>query len=145
MKLYPSAGFRYSTIIAAVFAAASAFGGRNLEAFENAGFENVSKFHGEKDGVEIAGGLGYSTSGGLRLFPARGKKGKLRYDFKTDFKPEAGRRYKFGFSYKPHGNVFAHCFWESYANNRHLQGCWNVTEEELNEGWKRKWVTFVPK
>ncbi len=130
---------------AAAFAAIAAHAGRSLEAFENAGFEDVSKFHAEKDGVEVANGLGYSTSGGLRLFPARGKKGKKRYDFKTDFKPQAGHRYKFGFSYKPHGNVFAHCFWESYANSRHLQGCWNVTEEDLNEGWKRKWVTFVPK
>ncbi len=132
----------------AAFAAAAvltAQAGRSIEAFENAGFEDVSKFHAEKGGVEIANGLGYSTSGGLRLFPARAKNGKLRYDFKTNFKPKAGRRYKFGFSYKPHGKVFAHCFWESYAKGKHVQGCWNVTEKELNEGWKRKWVTFVPK
>ncbi|MBR2982793.1 MAG: hypothetical protein IKC80_06135 [Kiritimatiellae bacterium] len=130
---------------AAVAVAWSAQAGRSIEAFENAGFEDVSKFHGEKNGVEIAGGLGYSTSGGLRLFPCRAKNGKIRYDFKTDFKPVAGKRYKFGFSYRPHGKVFAHCFWESYGNGTHLQGCWNVTEEELTEGWKRKWVTFVPK
>ena len=121
------------------------YAGRSIEAFKNAGFEDVSKFHVEKDGVEIANGLGYSTSGGLRLFPAKGKNGKKRYDFKTDFKPLAGKRYKFGFSYRPHGKVFAHCFWESYAGGKHLQGCWNVTEEDLAEGWKRKWVTFVPK
>ena len=123
----------------------SAHAGKSIDAFKNAGFEDVSKFHAEKDGVEIANGLGYSTSGGLRLFPAKAKNGKLRYDFKTDFKPEAGKRYKFGFSYRPHGKMFAHCFWESYASSKHLQGCWNVTEEELAEGWKRKWVTFVPK
>ena len=126
-------------------AALPAFAGRSIEAFSNAGFEDVSKFHEEKNGEEIASGLGYSTSGGLRLFPARGKDGKKRYDFKTAFRPEAGRRYRFGFSYRPHGKVFAHCFWESYAKGKHLQGCWNVTEEDLAEGWKRKWVTFVPK
>ena len=129
----------------AAFAAFAAHAGRSIEAFENAGFEEVSKFHAEKDGVEVADGLGYSTSGGMRIFPARGKNGKMRYNFKTDFKPEAGRRYKFGFSYKPHGNVFPHCFWESTAKGKHLQGCWNVTEEVLSDGWKRKWVTFVPK
>ena len=110
--------------VAALFVAATtpAFAGRNMEAFENPGFEDRSKFHEESAGVEIADGLGYSTSGGLRLFPARGKNGKLRYDFKTSFRPVAGRRYRFGFSYKPHGNVFAHCFWESYANGKHIQG-----------------------
>lgn len=133
--------------VAALFVAATtpAFAGRNMEAFENPGFEDRSKFHEESAGVEIADGLGYSTSGGLRLFPARGKNGKLRYDFKTSFRPVAGHRYRFGFSYKPHGNVFAHCFWESYANGKHIQGCWNVTEEELADGWKRKWVSVVPK
>ncbi len=132
-------------LTAAVGTTLPAYAGRSIEAFKNAGFEDVSKFHVEKDGVEIANGLGYSTSGGLRLFPAKGKNGKKRYDFKTDFKPLAGKRYKFGFSYRPHGKVFAHCFWESYAGGKHLQGCWNVTEEDLAEGWKRKWVTFVPK
>ena len=132
-------------LTAALGTVLSAHAGKSIDAFKNAGFEDVSKFHAEKDGVEIANGLGYSTSGGLRLFPAKGKKGKKRYDFKTDFKPEAGKRYKFGFSYRPHGKVFAHCFWESYGNGKHIQGSWNVTEEDLAEGWKRKWVTFVPK
>ena len=123
----------------------TSFAGRSLPVFENAGFEDVSKFQPETKGVEIANGAGYSTSGGLRLYPARAKNGKMRYDFKTDFKPQAGKRYKFGFSYKPHGKVFAHCFWESYAKGKHVQGCWNVTEEKLAEGWKRKWVAVVPK
>ena len=138
---------RVPLAVAALLAAAMtpAFAGRNVEAFENPGFEDRAKFHEESAGVEIADGLGYSTSGGLRLFPARGKNGKLRYDFKTSFRPVAGHRYRFGFSYKPHGNVFAHCFWESYANGKHIQGCWNVTEEELADGWKRKWVSVVPK
>ena len=124
--------------------AADASAGRAIQAFENAGFEDRSKFHEETNGVQIADGLGYSTSGGLRLFPARGKDGKLRYDFRTTFIPQPGKRYKFGFSYKPHGKVFAHCFWESYAGGKHVKGCWNVTEEALAEGWKRKWVSFVP-
>ena len=52
--------------LAAAIAALAAHAGRSIEAFDNAGFEDVSKFHAEKDGVEIANGLGYSTSGGLR-------------------------------------------------------------------------------
>ena len=126
-------------------AALPAFAGRSIEAFDNAGFENVSKFHAESNGVELAGGLGYNTSGGMRLFPARAKDGKLRYNFKTSFQPQAGKRYRFGFSYRLHGKVFAHCFWESYADSRHVQGCWNVSEEDLADGWKRKWVAFSPK
>lgn len=133
------------TAAAALAVVAPASAGRSIEAFDNAGFEDRAKFQEETDGVQIAEGLGYSTSGGLRLFPARGKDGKLRYDFKTSFRPEAGRRYKFGFSYKKHGNVFAHCFWESYANGKHVQGCWNVVEEDLADGWRRKWVSVVPK
>jgi hypothetical protein len=131
----------------AVFATAftaSAAGG-SIDAFQNAGFEEVSKFHAESNGVEIAGGLGYNTSGGLRLFPARGKNGKLKYLFKTTFKPQVGKRYRFGFSYKLTGKVFAHCYWESYQGSRYIQGCWNVSEEDLAGGWKRKWVTIVPK
>ena len=100
--------FRVAIACTAVFAALAAFGGRAIQAFENAGFEDRSKFHEETNGVQIAEGLGYSTSGGLRLFPARGKDGKLRYDFKSSFAPKPGKRYRFGFSYKPHGKVFAH-------------------------------------
>ena len=37
---------------AAVAVAWSAQAGRSIEAFKNAGFEDVSKFHGEKNGVE---------------------------------------------------------------------------------------------
>ena len=125
--------------------AAAALGGRDVNAFDNPGFENGSKFQAEKDGVEIANGLGYSTSGGMRLFPALGNGGRIQYKFKTDFKPEAGKRYNFGFSYKLHGDVFAHCYWESYCKGKYVQGCWNVTEKELADGWMRKWVSFVPK
>ena len=123
----------------------SAFCGPNVNAFDNAGFEEHSKFQKETNGVEIAGGLGYNTSGGLRLFPARGKNGKLKYLFKTTFKPQVGKRYRFGFSYKLTGKVFAHCYWESYRGSSYIQGCWNVSEEDLAGGWKRKWVTIVPK
>jgi hypothetical protein len=129
----------------ALLAARPAFGGPDVKAFDNPGFETHSKFQKESGGVEIAGGVGYNTSGGLRLYPARGKNGKLKYHFETDFRPQAGKRYRFGFSYKLHGNVFAHCYWESYSGSRYVQGCWNVSEEELADGWKRKWVTVVPK
>ena len=95
----------------ALLAARPAFGGPDVKAFDNPGFENHSKFQKESGGVEIAGGVGYNTSGGLRLYPARGKNGKLKYHFETDFRPQAGKRYRFGFSYKLHGNVFAHCYW----------------------------------
>ena len=132
-------------MLAAAVTASAAFGGLDVGAFDNPGFENRALFHAETNGVEIANGLGYSMSGGLRLFPARGPNGRLRYDFKTDFRPVAGKRYRFGFSYKLHGRVFAHCFWEAYAGGKHLQGCWNVSEEDLADGWKRKWVSFSPK
>ena len=132
-------------LLATLFAATTAVAGRNVDAFDDAGFEKVSAFHGETNGVEIAGGIGYNTSGGLRLYPARGKNGKLKHVFKTSFRPRAGRRYRFGFSYKLHGDVFAHCFWESYRKGLHVQGCWNVSEEELADGWRRKWVAVVPK
>ena len=125
-------------------AALPALAGRSIEAFENAGFEESAKFHAESNGVEIAGGIGYNTSGGLRLYPARGKNGKLRHNFKTSFRPQAGKRYRFGFSYKLHGDSFAHCFWESYRNGSHVKGNWNVSEEDLADGWKRKWVTVAP-
>lgn len=131
--------------VAAIATVRPAHGGPDVKAFDNAGFEDRSKFQKETGGVEIAGGVGYNTSGGLRLYPARGKNGKLKYHFETDFRPQAGKRYRFGFSYKLHGNVFAHCYWESYSGSRHVQGCWNVSEEELADGWKRKWVTVVPK
>ena len=132
-------------MMAAVFAASGVKAGPSVNAFDNAGFEDHSKFQKETNGVEIAGGLGYNTSGGMRLYPARGKGGKLKYFFETTFKPRAGKRYRFGFSYKLHGNVFAHCYWESYGGGKYIQGCWNVSEEDLSNGWKRKWVTVVPK
>ena len=119
--------------------------GLNVNAFENPGFEDRSKFHEETNGVQVAGGLGYSTSGGLRLYPARDKAGKLQHAFGTSFRPKAGTRYRFGFSYKPHGRLFAHCYWESYRGGRYVDGNWNVSEEPLADGWRRKWVTFVPK
>jgi hypothetical protein len=106
--------------MAVVFGFGTAFCGPSVNAFDNAGFEEHSKFQKETNGVEIAGGLGYNTSGGLRLYPARGKNGKLKYHFKTEFKPRAGKRYRFGFSYKLHGNVFAHCYWESYSDSRYV-------------------------
>ena len=62
---------RFFAVALAAFAGAThSFAGRSLPVFENAGFEEVSKFHAEKDGVEVADGLGYSTSGGMRIFPA---------------------------------------------------------------------------
>ena len=137
--------FRCASIALAVGLAGPVCAGLDVGAFDNAGFEKYSKFQKETDGVEIAGGLGYNTSGGMRLFPARGKNGKLSYRFETSFMPEVGKRYRFGFSYRPHGKLFAHCYWESYGKSGYVQGNWNVSEEDLADGWKRKWVAVVPK
>lgn len=119
--------------------------GVNLNAFENPGFEDRTRFHDETNGVQVANGIGYSTSGGMRLYPARRKDGKLQYAFRTDVRLRPGTRYRFGFSYKPHGRLFAHCFWEAYRDGKYVEGCWNVSEEHLADGWRRKCVSFVPK
>ena len=76
-------------LLATLFAATTAVAGRNVDAFDDAGFEKVSAFHGETNGVEIAGGIGYNTSGGLRLDPARGKNGKITKDMAMEAKGKA--------------------------------------------------------
>lgn len=129
----------------ALFVCGGAVAGVNLNAFENPGFEDPKRFHDETNGVQVAGGIGYSTSGGLRLYPTRAANGKLQYAFKTGVRLQPDTRYRFGFSYKPHGRLFAHCYWESYRGAAYVEGCWNVSEEPLADGWRRKWVTFVPK
>ena len=102
----------FAAFVVCAFILPRAASAQGVNAFDNPGFEEHSKFGAVKKGVAILPGAGYNTSGGMRIHPARKK---LTYHFPTSFKPEVGKRYIFSVSYLAHGDSFAHLAWESYT------------------------------
>ena len=74
---------------------------RDMAAFENPEFEDVSKYGTINENVEI-GRFGYNGNGGMRLRPLNKK---LAWGLPFNGKLEKGRRYIFSAYIRKHGKV----------------------------------------
>ena len=140
---------RKSSLILAVltclFASVAAFGAE-LDAFENADFENYAR-HGQLDKhTEAARGFGFNGNGGARM------SGFVRHLFVLPVKPtlklKKGERYVFSLDTRNNNSkeVLEQIALET--NNPETgkyEGYWGRKSIDIGGGWMREELAFVPK
>ena len=115
----------------------------DLNAFENATFEDVSKYGKVNDNVEI-GRFGFNGNGGMRERPFN-----KNLTWKLPFKGrlETGRRYVFGADVRPHGKINFQTACDIYSKKlrKCVGGAWGAKSTPLGDGWMHQEVDFVAK
>lgn len=135
---------------AATIAAADEFAGfrkvvvdeaRDMAAFENPEFEDVSKYGEISENAEI-GRFGYNGNGGMRLRPLDKK---LSWGLPFKGRLEKGRRYVFSADVRRHGEVSFQAACDVYyrADRKYAFGAWGPKTTHLDDGWVRQEVEFI--
>ena len=114
-----------------------------LDVFENANFDDVSKYGKVNENIEY-GPFGYNGNGGMRERPF-----KKHLVWKLPFKGhlEKGRRYVYSAYVRPHGKVEFQTACEAWLKSprKYAFGAFGPTKTPLDDGWQRQEVSFVPK
>ena len=113
----------------------------DLNAFENADFEDTTKYGKINDNAEI-GRFGYNGNGGLRLwrsgraFPFRGKLVK-------------GQRYVFSADVRPHGKLHFQTVIDAWFKSPRKYasgfGAWGPKSTPIGDGWLHQEADFIVK
>jgi len=116
-----------------------------LRAFDNAEFDDLTKFGRENANVEY-GKFGFNGNGGLRIRPlANGR----THRFQQRVALAKGKRYIFSADVHTHGKASAQIavdtFWKDSRKYASGYGAWGASSKPLADGWKTFWVTFVAK
>ena len=118
---------------------------RDLDAFENADFEDVSKYGKAGEHAEI-GRFGYNGNGGVRVRPCPNQTYGWRLPAKKTLKLKKGVRYVLSSNIKTHGLGCQTCADVFFVNPRkYAFGIWGPASEKMSDGWVRHTVEFVPK
>ena len=115
----------------------------DMNAFENADFEDVSKYGKVNDNIEI-GRFGFNGNGGMRERPFKTKLA-WRLSFKGRLEP--GRRYVFSTNVRPHGKISFQTACDIYNKKlrKYVGGAWGPKSTPLADGWRRQEVDFIAK
>ena len=118
----------------------------DMDAFENAGFEDTAKYGRVDEHVEI-GRFGYNGNGGARVWTRPNQ----TYCFVLKAKPalnlRKNRRYVLSAYIRTHGDMTCQTCADVFLKNprKYVFGAWGPAREQLNDGWVRHTVEFVPK
>lgn len=118
---------------------------REIKAFDNPDFEDVSKYGTVGRHVEY-GRFGFNGNGGVRLRPYERK---LSHRFPLKARLEKGRRYIFSADVRTHGKTFVQIACDCY----HLKprryasghGAWGPSAKDIGDGWRHMELDFVAK
>ena len=116
---------------------------RDMAAFENPEFEDMSKYGTVNENVEI-GRFGYNGNGGMRLRPLNKK---LAWGLPFNGKLEKGRRYIFSAYIRRHGRVSFQAATDVYYTSprKYAFGAWGPKQTLLDDGWVKQEVEFIAK
>lgn len=116
---------------------------RDMAAFENPAFEDVSKYGTVDENAEI-GRFGFNGNGGIRLRPLNRK---LSWKLPLKAKLEKGRRYVFSAEIRRHGDVSFQAACDVYYRSprKYAFGAWGPKQTTLDDGWVRQEVEFIAK
>ena len=116
---------------------------RDMAAFENPEFEDVSKYGTVNENVEI-GRFGFNGNGGMRLRPLNKK---LSWALPFKGRLEKGRRYIFSADVRRHGSVSFQAACDVYYRSprKYAFGAWGPKQTPLDDGWVRQEVEFIAK
>lgn len=121
---------------------------RDLDAFENADFEDSTKYGLSKDGHAEIGRFGYNGNGGARVRPCP----KQAYSYVLKTKPglelKKGQRYVLSAYIRLHGEITCQTcadVWFRVKPRKYAFGVYGPAIEPLSDGWVRHTVEFVPK
>ncbi len=117
-----------------------------LDAFENAAFEDMSKYGADGEHVEI-GRFGYNGNGGARIRPRPQQVFCYRLKTKPGLSLKKGVAYVLTSNVRTHGAIGVQtCFDVVDAKTRkYAFGGWGPSSEAMNDGWVRHVLKFVPK
>ena len=115
----------------------------DLHAFENADFEDVTKYGKVNDNVEI-GRFGFNGNGGMRERPF---KKKLAWKLPFKGRLEKGRRYVFSTDVRPHGKISFQTACDIYnvKARKYAGGAWGPKSTPIGDGWLHQEVEFIAK
>ena len=131
------------SVLSAAFALAMR--GADLDAFENADFENSSGHGKIGKYVEVGRGFGFNGNGGARL------SGFVRYSFelpvKKTLKLKKGERYVFSLDTRNNSKELLEQIALETTNPEtgKYEGYWGRTTTDIGGGWVREELAFVPK
>lgn len=121
---------------------------RLLDAFDNATFDDRTKFGVFSDGrMERGGGFGYNGNDGLKIIP---KDRPYKYVFPIKVRLEKGRRYAFSLDIRRHGRLDSGtslgCDSHFKGTKKYAAGYYGTKKvADLEGGWSRVELEIVPK
>ena len=111
---------------------------RDIDAFENGSFEDMSKYGPVGQYAEIGRHV-VNANGGLRLRP---NGDTICHVFKLKGRLEKGKRYVFSADGKPHGKAKGRAVLDTFfkGTGKVAPGCsaWNTCSEDIGDGWQHQ-------
>ena len=123
-------------VLAIMMPVFAAFGGADMNAFENSNFEDRARFGKIDEFAEIREGCGLNGSAGIRLQPVGNKAANFRLP--GGFKPKARQKYLFTTVRRITGKLRPRQYWQCWGKDGWCRGQnWNVSITKLDGGWEK--------
>ena len=113
-----------------------------LKAFANPEFEDRTAFGKVDKHLTIGPSYGFNGTAGARLWAWQKV---LYYPFRTAFRLEPGKKYRFSYMGKSHAWGATTVEWELVRNGRKIDAALGPTSTDLGGGWVKRELVIAPK